>query len=59
MEDADRVTERLEKTLHDYGFGRKGFTIEIPTHATNVDDLLRMARDNVHEELYVRTCGHA
>jgi hypothetical protein len=58
------VRERLEKNPHDYGFGTKGFTIEIsevcfPIHATNVDDLPRMAGDNVHEELHVRTCGHA
>lgn len=58
------VRERLEKILYDYGFGRKGFTIEInevcfPAHATNVDDLLRMAGNNVHEELYVSPCGHA
>jgi len=64
MAEADRVRERLEKTLHDYGFGRKGFTIEInevcfPTHATNIVDLLRMAGDNVREKLYVRTYGHA
>jgi diguanylate cyclase (GGDEF)-like protein len=64
MGEADRVTERLEKAFHDYGFGRKGFTIEIsevcfPTHATNVDDLLRMAGDNVRGELYVRSYGHA
>ena len=50
-----RVRERLEKTLQGYGFGRKGFTIEIseacfPTHATNVDDLLRMAGDNVRRD---------
>jgi GGDEF domain-containing protein len=61
MAEAERVRERLEKAFYDYGFGRKGFTIEIsevcfPTHATNVDDLLRMAGDNVRGELYVRTC---
>ena len=44
---ARKVRERSENVLHDYGFGRKGFTIEIdevcfPTHAKNVDDLLRM-----------------
>ena len=64
MAEVTRVRERLEKTLHDYGFRRKGFTIEIsevcfPTHATNVDDLLQMAGDNAGEELYVRTCGYA
>jgi GGDEF domain-containing protein len=64
MAEADRVRERLEKAFYDYGFGREGFTIEInevcfPTHATNVDDLLRMAGDNIRGELYVRTCGHA
>jgi len=64
MAEADRVRERLEKAFYDYGFGREGFTIEIsevcfPTHATNIDDLLRMAGDNIRGELYVRTCGHA
>jgi len=59
---AYRVRARLEKTLHGYGFGRKGFAIEIndvcfPSHATNVDDLLQMAGD--HEELYAREYGHA
>ena len=48
MARAHNVRERLEKTLHYYGFGRNSFTIEIdevcfPTHATNVDDILRMA----------------
>jgi GGDEF domain-containing protein len=64
MAEVARVRGRLEKTLHDYGFVRKGFTIEIsevcfPTHATNVDDLLQMAGDNVGEELYVRISGYA
>jgi diguanylate cyclase (GGDEF)-like protein len=54
MAGARRVRERLEETLYDYGFGRKGFTVEInqvcfPTHATNFDDLLRMAGDNVSD----------
>jgi len=45
---AHEVRERSEKILHEYGFGRKGFTIEIdevcfPTHAKNVVDFLRMA----------------
>ncbi len=49
-----RVRERLEKTLYDYGFGRKGFAVEInevcfPTHATNFDDLLQMAGNDVNE----------
>jgi PAS domain S-box-containing protein len=48
MARAHKVRERSEKILHYYGFGRKGFPIEIdemcfPTHAKNVDDLLRMA----------------
>lgn len=64
MAEAARVRERLKKTLHDYGFVRKGFTIEIseacfPTHATNIEDLLQMAGDNVREELYGRICGYA
>ncbi len=63
-EAAHKVRGRLEKYLQDYGFGRNGFTIEInevcfPTHATNADELLRMAGDNVPGELYVRTSGHA
>jgi len=54
MAGARRVRERLEEILYDYGFGRKGFTVEInqvcfPTHATNFDDLLRMAGDNVSD----------
>jgi hypothetical protein len=45
---AHRVKERLEKVLHEYGFGRKGFTIDIdeacfPTHTTKVDEFLRIA----------------
>jgi GGDEF domain-containing protein len=53
MAGTHRVRERLEKILYEYGFGRKGFTVEInevcfPTHATNFDDLLRMAGNNVH-----------
>ncbi len=48
------VRERLEKILYEYGFGRKGFTVEInevcfPTHATNFDDLLQMAGNDVNE----------
>ncbi len=48
MERVHKVRERLEKILYEYGFGREGFTVEInevcfPTHAKNVDDLLRMA----------------
>ena len=48
MAGAHKVRARLEKTLHYYGFGRKGFAIEIdetcfPTHTTKVDDLLRIA----------------
>ncbi|NIS71910.1 MAG: PAS domain S-box protein [Proteobacteria bacterium] len=44
---AHKVRERSEKVLHEYGFGRKGFGIEIdevcfPTHAKNVDDILQM-----------------
>jgi PAS domain S-box-containing protein len=44
---AHKVRKKSEKILHDYGFGRKGFGIEIdevcfPTHAKNVDDVLQM-----------------
>jgi PleD family two-component response regulator len=47
-----KVKERLGQILQDYGFGTKGLTIEIgevcfPTHATNIDDLLRMAGNNL------------
>jgi GGDEF domain-containing protein len=49
---AHKVRERLGQVLQDYGFGGKGLTIEIgegcfPTHATNIDDLLRMAGNNL------------
>jgi len=52
MTGAHKVKERLEQTLHDYGFGAKGLAIEIgevcfPTHATNIQDLLRMAGNNL------------
>jgi GGDEF domain-containing protein len=48
MSGAHTVRERLEKILYEYGFGRKGFAVEInevcfPIHATNFNDLLRMA----------------
>ena len=48
---AHRVRERLEQTLIDYRFRENGLTIEIgqvcfPTHATNVEDLLRMVESN-------------
>jgi len=54
IEAAHKVRGRLEKFLQDYGFGRKGFTIEIdevcfPTHASDVDELLRMAVNNIRE----------
>jgi hypothetical protein len=53
MAGAHKVTERLGQILRDYGFGAKGITIEIgevcfPTHATNIDDLLRKAGNNLH-----------
>ncbi len=53
MAGAHQVRERLEQILQDYGFGAKGLTIEIgevcfPTHATNIDDLLRKAGNNFH-----------
>jgi len=52
MAGAHKVTERLGQILRDYGFGAKGITIEIgevcfPTHATNIDDLLRKAGNNL------------
>jgi GGDEF domain-containing protein len=48
MAGAHKVRERLEKILRYYGFGRKGFVVEIdegcfPTHTTRVDELLRIA----------------
>jgi len=48
MAGAHTVRERLEKILYEYGFGRKGFTVEInevcfPSHATTFDDLFQMA----------------
>ena len=54
MTGVHRARERLEKTLYEYGFGRKGFTIEIdevcfPTHARNADALLRTVRNNIRE----------
>ncbi len=53
-EAAHKVRERLERCFQEYGFGGNGFTIEMgevcfPTHATNLDDLLQMARNNVDE----------
>ncbi|MFQ5842920.1 MAG: diguanylate cyclase domain-containing protein [Thermodesulfobacteriota bacterium] len=52
MAGAHKVRERLGQILQDYGIGTKGLTIEIgevcfPTHATNIDDLLRMAGNNL------------
>ena len=53
MAGAHNVRNRLEQILQDFGFGQKGANIEIaevcyPTHATNIDDLLRMAGNNFH-----------
>ncbi|NIN93174.1 hypothetical protein GTO36_09415 [bacterium] len=53
---AHKVRGRLEQMLRDYGFGKKGLAVEIeeicfPTHATNVDDILRMAGNHVLEEV--------
>ena len=53
MTGAHNVRNRLEQILQDFGFGQKGANIEItevcfPTHATNIDDLLRMAGNNIH-----------
>ena len=50
---ADKVRRRLEKSLQEHPFERKGIKIEIdeacfPTDATNANDLLRIARGNVN-----------
>ena len=52
MAGAHNVRNRLEQILQDYGFRQKGANIEIaevcfPTHATNIDDLLRLAGNNL------------
>jgi GGDEF domain-containing protein len=52
MTGAHKVRVRLEQILHEFGFSTKGFAIEIdevcfPTHATNIEDLLRMAGNNL------------
>ncbi|MFX0199046.1 MAG: GGDEF domain-containing protein [Candidatus Hodarchaeota archaeon] len=52
MTGAHQVRRRLEKILHDFGFSTRGFAIEVgevcfPTHATNIDDLLRMAGNHL------------
>ena len=52
-----KVKDRLRQILHDYGFDKKGITMEVdeacfPTRATGVDDLLRMAGTNASEELH-------
>ena len=49
---AQKVRGRLEQILQDYGFGKKGFAVEIgevcfPTQATNIDDLLQEAGNHV------------
>jgi PAS domain S-box-containing protein len=49
MAGAHNVRERSQKILNFYGFGRNEFPIEIgevcfPTHAKDIDDLLRMSR---------------
>ena len=49
---AQKVRRRLEQTLRDYGFGTRGFAIQIdevcfPTHATSTEDLLRMAGNHL------------
>jgi hypothetical protein len=46
------VRKRLEQTLQDYGFGEKGFAIQVdevcfPTHATSMEDLLQMAGNHL------------
>jgi len=56
-EASHKVREKLERCFEDYGFGGNGFTIEMdevcfPTHATNLEDLLQMARNNVDEYEY-------
>jgi len=52
-EAADKVRRRLEKSLQEHAFERKGIKIEIdeacfPTDAKNANDLLRIARGNVN-----------
>jgi hypothetical protein len=52
MMGAHKVRKRLEQILRDFGFGAKGFAVEIdevcfPTHATNIEDLLRMAGNHL------------
>lgn len=54
MAEAHKVRARLEQVLHNYGFGRKGFAIEIdevcfPTQTANLEDILRMAESNENE----------
>ena len=49
---AHNVRQRLEQILQDYGFGAKGLAIQMaevcfPNHATNIDDLLRIAGNNL------------
>jgi len=49
---ANKVRKRLEQILRDFGFGAKGFAVEIdevcfPTHATNIEDLLRIAGNHL------------
>jgi diguanylate cyclase (GGDEF)-like protein len=49
----DKVRQRLEKSLQEHAFEREGITIEIdeacfPIHATNANDLLRIARGNIN-----------
>ena len=52
MTGANKVRKRLEQILQEYGFDEKGTDIEIgevcfPTHATNIDDLLHMAGNDL------------
>ena len=52
VEGANKVRKRLEQILRDFGFGAKGGAVEIdevcfPTHATNIEDLLRMAGNHM------------
>ena len=52
MMGVERVRKRLEEMFKDYGFGAQGFGCKIaeacfPTHATNINDLLRLAGNHL------------
>ncbi len=51
---AKKVRKRVEQILRDFGFGPKGFAVEIdevcfPTHATSIEDLLRVAGNHLSQ----------